>query len=258
MRLRSIVIIDPDRASQQWLKNELLPMGRPVQVFDDVVAAKEAGSDLAGVAAILVSISADPAVEADVAEPVREVACWIRSLSKSAQPGLLALARRALAPTAMQAALHRGASTIITVDQVLILRELVEAHLRARKAWYPMEDSGFMMVAEGGSAKPMSFLGAGSGRLRTAQEISPMRNVTLVPGPKEVDLPVREHGWIPTREDFQITEADPIDLKVYETKAVLRAIAAAGGNRTLAAQLLGIGKSTLYRRLSEWRASLPT
>ncbi len=245
-RLRSIVIIDPDLASQEWLKQELLPTGRPVRGFLDVEAA-QAHSDLHDVAAILVSIDADAAKGDDVAQPVRTAACWVRGAAAPQPPGVFALARRALAPSAMQAALHRGASLIITVDQMLVLRELVEAQLRAREAWYPMADSGFMMAAEGAESDSAPQLAAQS---------TAMKSVTLTPRSKTADLPVHEHGWIPGRKDFEITEADPIDLKLYESKAVLRAIAAADGNRTLAAQLLGIGKSTLYRRLSEWRSSL--
>ncbi|MEZ6014891.1 MAG: helix-turn-helix domain-containing protein [Planctomycetota bacterium] len=56
---------------------------------------------------------------------------------------------------------------------------------------------------------------------------------------------------VPKAHEWQITEHDPIDYRVYERKLLLRALAACGGNRAKAAALLGLGKSTLYRRLSE-------
>ncbi|MEM6672142.1 MAG: sigma 54-interacting transcriptional regulator [Planctomycetota bacterium] len=59
-------------------------------------------------------------------------------------------------------------------------------------------------------------------------------------------------AWIPGREEWTITEEDPIDLDLYQKKAVLRALAESGGNRTKAAELLGVGKSSLYRKLTKW------
>ena len=48
---------------------------------------------------------------------------------------------------------------------------------------------------------------------------------------------------------WKITESDPIDLDLYERKALLRALHNTGGDKLAAARLLRVGKSTLYRKL---------
>lgn len=48
---------------------------------------------------------------------------------------------------------------------------------------------------------------------------------------------------------WSITDADPISLDVYERKAILRALASCRGDKVAAAQLLDVGRSTLYRKL---------
>lgn len=69
--------------------------------------------------------------------------------------------------------------------------------------------------------------------------------------------PGRMGAWIPERSDWLITEDDPVDLDLYLRKALLRALAMAKGDRTKAAQLAGIGKSTFYRKLRDWDLSGP-
>ena len=39
-----------------------------------------------------------------------------------------------------------------------------------------------------------------------------------------------------------------------ERRYILRVLEAAGGNKTLAAQILGVGRKTLYRKLERWQA----
>ncbi len=49
--------------------------------------------------------------------------------------------------------------------------------------------------------------------------------------------------------EWDITDEDPIDLELYEKKALLRALDSVGGDKLAAARLLRVGKSTLYRKL---------
>lgn len=69
------------------------------------------------------------------------------------------------------------------------------------------------------------------------------------------DMPVHELRPQPTSlgnrslREWDITDADPVSLDVYEKKAILRAIDTSGGDKLAAARLLQIGKSTLYRKL---------
>lgn len=61
-----------------------------------------------------------------------------------------------------------------------------------------------------------------------------------------VDLPASVAAGLPTQSD----EPEPLDE--LERKAILRAINEAGGSKIAAARLLGIGKTTLYRKLKEY------
>ena len=59
-------------------------------------------------------------------------------------------------------------------------------------------------------------------------------------------------GMIPSLHELRawdITDEDPIDLELYEKKALLRALNHVGGDKLAAARLLKVGKSTLYRKL---------
>ena len=51
--------------------------------------------------------------------------------------------------------------------------------------------------------------------------------------------------------DWDITDDDPIDLELYEKKALLRALDHVNGDKLAAAKLLQVGKSTLYRKLKK-------
>ncbi len=69
------------------------------------------------------------------------------------------------------------------------------------------------------------------------------------------DMPTHELRPQPTSlgnrsmREWDITDADPVSLDIYEKKAILRAIDTSGGDKLAAARLLQIGKSTLYRKL---------
>jgi DNA-binding NtrC family response regulator len=54
---------------------------------------------------------------------------------------------------------------------------------------------------------------------------------------------------------WEITDADPINLDLYEKKALLRALDITGGDKLAAARLLEVGKSTLYRKLKKFGIS---
>ena len=175
------------------------------------------------VEAILVAIGPDQAVGSEWIDPMREVACWVRSAGLQAPPALFAVGREPLSSEAVGDALRKGAHVVVTASMIADLSALVQGQLFARAAW----------------------LAASSGNSNEPQENPEESQVTLHPKSTLAELPVNHPGWIPRPKDFAITEEDPIDLKVYEGKVMLRAIAAADGNRTLAAELLGIGKSTL-------------
>jgi two-component system response regulator AtoC len=60
-------------------------------------------------------------------------------------------------------------------------------------------------------------------------------------------------GRLPTENSHQPSMVGPLDaeMRAAEKKAIERALRHAGGNRTLAARLLGVSRSTLYLKLEE-------
>jgi DNA-binding NtrC family response regulator len=92
-----------------------------------------------------------------------------------------------------------------------------------------------------------------------AQIADPERLVGVQAGPTQDEVPLSTGSAVeplPGGRGYQapaaweVTDADPICLETYERKVVLRALAAANGDRLTAAGILGIGKSTLYRKLA--------
>lgn len=69
--------------------------------------------------------------------------------------------------------------------------------------------------------------------------------------------PILHVGDLPTNLHYGsgeriVTNDEPVSLKELERRAVVRALREAGGDKVAAARLLGIGKTTLYRKLKEY------
>ena len=59
------------------------------------------------------------------------------------------------------------------------------------------------------------------------------------------------------RSHVLITSDDPAELaplEAVERRYILRVMEAVGGNKTLAARVLGVGRKTLYRKLEQYKA----
>jgi DNA-binding NtrC family response regulator len=74
--------------------------------------------------------------------------------------------------------------------------------------------------------------------------------MALAPGPRLriADLPRARRAW--SRVASPISSELPLSLEAYERCALERALCESGGDATAAARCLGIGRSTLYRKLS--------
>ena len=67
------------------------------------------------------------------------------------------------------------------------------------------------------------------------------------------DLPEKIRAY--RRSHVLIAADDPselVPLEEAERRYILRVMEAVGGNKTLAARRLGIGRKTLYRKLAQW------
>jgi transcriptional regulator of acetoin/glycerol metabolism len=58
-------------------------------------------------------------------------------------------------------------------------------------------------------------------------------------------------------ERGSVSEGLPLSLGAYESSSLERALREAGGNATDAARLLGIGRSTFYRKLGKHGLRVP-
>jgi len=79
------------------------------------------------------------------------------------------------------------------------------------------------------------------------------RAVTLGSGPliRAADLPSNVQSPSPVGPTGFPESVIPLDE--MERQAILRTLAGAGGDKLLAARLLGIGKTTLYRKLRKYQ-----
>jgi two-component system response regulator HydG len=80
------------------------------------------------------------------------------------------------------------------------------------------------------------------------------RAVTLGSGPviRLADLPSNVQS--PSASASELPDS-VVPLEEMERQAILRALAGSGGDKLLAAKLLGIGKTTLYRKLRKYQNS---
>lgn len=83
------------------------------------------------------------------------------------------------------------------------------------------------------------------------------RAVALATGPEiqVADLPSRVRDY--QRSHVLVVSDDPselVPLEVVEQRYIQRVLEAVGGNKTLAARILRLGRKTLYRKLERWAA----
>jgi two-component system response regulator HydG len=67
------------------------------------------------------------------------------------------------------------------------------------------------------------------------------------------DLPARIRNY--RRSDVLVASQDPselVSLEEVERRYILRVLESVGGNKTLAARILGLDRRTLYRKLGRW------
>src|SRR5438309_4330700 len=67
------------------------------------------------------------------------------------------------------------------------------------------------------------------------------------------DLPAKIRDYQPTQVVLSSNNpAEVVPLAEVEKRYILQALQAFGGNKTLAARALGVGRKTLYRKLDEY------
>jgi two-component system response regulator HydG len=73
--------------------------------------------------------------------------------------------------------------------------------------------------------------------------------------------PILHAGDLPTSLQYGVGERPPqndelVPLEEMERRAILRALREAGGDKLAAARILGIGKTTLYRKLKQYQTEI--
>ena len=105
-------------------------------------------------------------------------------------------------------------------------------------------------ISEDGMARSMSYDWPGNVReLENAIE----RAIALGSGP------ILHAGDLPTSLQYRTNEQLPqneelLPLEELERRAILRALREAGDDKLAAARILGIGKTTLYRKLKQYKS----
>lgn len=95
------------------------------------------------------------------------------------------------------------------------------------------------------AGQPRQNSSGGSGAVRVPGTHLPQDAYTQVVSPSSVhDSDHSSNRWV-------IDEDAPISLAFYERAALERAIASCKGDKIAAARVLGVGKSTLYRKLKK-------
>jgi transcriptional regulator with PAS, ATPase and Fis domain len=132
--------------------------------------------------------------------------------------------------------------------------------LRERKSDIPQLVNSFLekfsdangkmrTISEDGMSRLMSYDWPGNVReLENAIE----RAIALGSGP------ILHAGDLPTSLQYRTNEQAPqndelLPLEELERRAILRALREAGGDKLAAARILGIGKTTLYRKLKQYK-----
>ncbi len=107
-------------------------------------------------------------------------------------------------------------------------------------------------IAETAAARLLEYAWPGNVReLRNAME----RAVALARHDKVVldDLPERIRDWHSSHVILGSSDpAELVPLEEVERRYILHVLESAGGNRTLAARILGLDRKTLYRKLQRW------
>jgi two-component system response regulator HydG len=112
-------------------------------------------------------------------------------------------------------------------------------------------------VSSAAAERLMSYMWPGNVReLQNCME----RAVALTPFEEIAvdDLPEKIRGY--RRSHVLVTSDDPtelVPLEEVERRYILRVMESVGGNKTLAAQVLGIGRKTLYRKLEQYGVADP-
>jgi len=141
---------------------------------------------------------------------------------------------------------------------------LILPPLRHRKEDIPALANHFLMKACEGRPEPVTLSAATldclmcyewPGNVRELENCI-RRAIAWASGPilEPADLPMYIRHQSPAHANGNGNHGALMPLQEIERQAILRALAAANGDKVLAARMLGIGKTTIYRKLKEYGA----